>query len=89
MTSLNISLPESMRQFVDDQVAVGGYSTASEYVRELIRAKQKERAQERLEQLLLEGLDSGPAIEVTDPDAYAQHLRVRATELLKNRTQTS
>jgi len=66
MTSLNISLPEALRQFVDEKVKSGGYGTASEYIRELIRHAQKqEEEQERLEALLLEGLDSGPGIEVT------------------------
>jgi antitoxin ParD1/3/4 len=66
MTSLNISLPEVLRQFVDQKVKSGGYGTASEYIRELIRQDQKqEEEQERLEGLLLEGLDSGSGIEVT------------------------
>lgn len=66
MTTLNISLPEAMRSFVDQQVSDGGYSTASEYVRGLIREDQKRRAQERLEALLLEGLNSGVSVEVTE-----------------------
>ena len=37
MTTLNISLPESMRDFISEQVARGGYSTASEYIRHLLR----------------------------------------------------
>jgi putative addiction module CopG family antidote len=37
MRTLNISLPKSLRKFVDEQVSRGGYATASEYVRELIR----------------------------------------------------
>jgi antitoxin ParD1/3/4 len=65
MTTMNISLPESMRSYIDEQIEQGGYGTASEYVRALIREDQKRRAQERLEALLLEGLDSGPPIEVT------------------------
>jgi antitoxin ParD1/3/4 len=65
-TRLTVSLPEALRKFVDEQVAAGGYSTAGEYVRALIQAaQQNQEEQERLEALLLEGLDSGPAIEVT------------------------
>ncbi len=41
MTSLNISLPESLKAFVEEKVRKGGYGTASEYVRELIRAARK------------------------------------------------
>ena len=66
MTTLNISLPDSMRTFIDEQIAQGGYSTASEYIRDLIRQAQKQAAQEKLDSLLIEGLESGKSIEVTD-----------------------
>ena len=56
----------SMRAFIDEQIAQGGYSTASEYIRALIRQAQKQAAQEKLDSLLLEGLESGESIEVTD-----------------------
>lgn len=64
-TSMNISLPETMKSFVDEQVQSGGYGSASEYIRELVRRDQKERAQDRLEALLLEGLESGNPVPVT------------------------
>jgi antitoxin ParD1/3/4 len=56
MQSMNISLPEPLKEFVDAQIASGRYSTASEYIRELIRDDEKRKAEERLEALLLEGL---------------------------------
>jgi antitoxin ParD1/3/4 len=67
---MNISLPEALKEFVDEQVASRGYGTSSEYVRELIR-----RDQERLHvrSLLLEGASSeraGPA-----DAAYFKRLR--------------
>ena len=68
MKSMNISLPDSMRAYIEEQVASGGYSTVSEYFRELVRNDQKYKAQERLEVLLLEGLDSGTAIGITAQD---------------------
>lgn len=68
MKSMNISLPDSMRTYVEEQVASGGYSTVSEYFRELVRQDQKCKAQERLETLLLEGIDSGTATEITAQD---------------------
>jgi antitoxin ParD1/3/4 len=67
MTSMNISLPEALREFVEEQVATGGYGTASEYLRELIREDQKRRDRGKLEALLLEGLAS-PAREMTPED---------------------
>lgn len=65
MPTMNISLPEPMKQFVEEQVSLGGYSTASEYIRQLVRADQKHKAKEKLEELMLEGLNSGDPIEVT------------------------
>jgi len=61
MTSMNISLPEELKQYVEGQTKAG-YSTPSEYVRELIREDQKRRAQQRVEELLLEGLNSGEPV---------------------------
>ena len=58
MQTMNISLPDPMKQFVDGQIALGRYSSASEYVRELIRDDEKRKAEDRLEALLLEGLES-------------------------------
>ena len=66
MTTLNISLPESMRTFIEEQIAKGSYSTASEYIYHLIQQDQKQSAQMKLEAMLLEGFDSGELIEVTD-----------------------
>lgn len=63
MTSMNISLPEELKEYVEAQTK-GGYSTPSEYVRELIRGDQKRRAKEKLGSLLLEGLNSGDSITV-------------------------
>jgi antitoxin ParD1/3/4 len=67
MQSMNISLPEPLKEFVDGQIAAGRYSSASEYVREFIRADEKRKAEERLETLLLEGLQSAET-ELTPAD---------------------
>jgi antitoxin ParD1/3/4 len=56
--TMNISLPETLKDFVDQQIAAGRYSTASEYVRELIRNDEKQKAEEQLSRLLREGLQS-------------------------------
>jgi antitoxin ParD1/3/4 len=58
MKSMNISLPEPLMEFVDGRSRPGRYSNASEYVRDLIRADEKRKAEECLETLLLEGLQS-------------------------------
>lgn len=66
MTTLNISLPDAMRAFIDEQVTKGGYSTANEYIHDLIRQAQKKAEQEKLEAMLLAGLESGEKLEITD-----------------------
>jgi antitoxin ParD1/3/4 len=65
--SMNISLPEPLKEFVDQQITAGRYSSVSEYVCELIRADEKRKAEERLETLLLEGLQSAET-ELTPAD---------------------
>lgn len=67
MESMNISLPEPLKQFVDSQIASGRYSSVSEYVRELIRNDEKRKSEEQLEALLLEGL-KGEETELTRED---------------------
>ena len=58
MSTMNISLPDSLKTFVDEQVSQRGYGTSSEYVRELIR---KDQERQHLRGLLLEGAASAPA----------------------------
>ena len=70
MESMNISLPEPLKQFVDGQISNGRFSSASEYVRDLIRADEKRKADEQLEGLLLEGLQ-GKAKALTPEDWQA------------------
>lgn len=72
MSTMNISLPESLKTFVDEQVRQRGYSTSSEYVRELIRRDQ-DRMQ--LRGLLLAGASSLPA--APRDAAYFEGLRDR------------
>jgi antitoxin ParD1/3/4 len=68
MTTMRISLPESMREFVEEQVRRGGYNTPGEYVRALIREAQLRAARQELESKLIEGLESGPATPMTPED---------------------
>lgn len=68
MKTMNVSVPEPMRDYIEQQVKTGGYGSVSEYIRDLIRQDQKRKAQEHLESLLLQGLDSGEATNMTDRD---------------------
>jgi len=78
MDTMNIALPESMKQFVQERVAQGGYRSVSEYVRELIRCDQKREVEQRLDTLLLAGLDSGAPILATQD--YWDDKKRRLTE---------
>ena len=72
MGTMNISLPDELKCFVDAQVSQRGFSTSSEYMRELIR-KDQDRVQ--LRDLLLQGAESPPAAPVDQ--AYFDCLRDR------------
>ncbi|ANL07164.1 MULTISPECIES: type II toxin-antitoxin system ParD family antitoxin [Rhizobium] len=75
MGTMNISLPDNLKHFVDQQVAGRGYGTSSEYVRELIR---RDKDRQQLRNLLLEGASS----DTTEPidTSYFDSLRERATK---------
>ena len=73
MATMNISLPDELKQFVDAQVSEHGYGSTSEYLRDLIR---KQRDVEKLRGMLLEGVNSGPATPM-EPDFFDK-MRERA-----------
>ena len=75
MGTMNISLPDSMRSFVDEQVSTRGYGTSSEYVRELIR---RDQDRQHLRELLLEGAASAPTAPVDV--RYFEGLRKRVRQ---------
>jgi antitoxin ParD1/3/4 len=72
MSTMNVSLPDELKSFVDERVGRGGFGSTSEYVRELIRRDQE---RERLRNLLLDGATSPPG-PVAD-HSYFEALRVR------------
>ena len=78
MTTMNISLPDEMKAFIEVQMAQDGYASASEYLRTLIRDAQKRRARRDLEAKFHEALESGPATAMTRKDWVA--LRSEALE---------
>ena len=75
MSTMNISLPDTLESLVDRQVRSRGYSSPSEYICELIRQDQD---RQRLRSLLLQGAASPPAI--TGDTGYFSQLRNRARE---------
>jgi antitoxin ParD1/3/4 len=80
MESVNIALPEALESFVRSRVSAGGYGSVSEYVGALIREDQKRQAEERIDGLLREALESGEPIEV-GPGYWAAKKRDLAAKL--------
>ena len=69
MATMNISIPDDMKAFVEEQTAEKGFGTVSEYMRDLIRGVQQRQAErQRVDALLLVGLESGPATPLTRVD---------------------
>ena len=60
-TSMNVSLPETLKEYVQDRISEGIYSNPSDYVRSLICEDMHRHAERQFEALVLEGLNSGPA----------------------------
>ncbi len=63
MATMNVSIPETLKSFVETQVEAEGYGTSSEYIRELIR---KDRQRAHLRNLIMQGIESGTGTPVDD-----------------------
>jgi antitoxin ParD1/3/4 len=57
MTTMNVSLPDELKSYVDEQVGDGAFGSTSEYVRDLIR---RDKDRQQLRRALLDGASSGP-----------------------------
>jgi antitoxin ParD1/3/4 len=80
--TINISLSDALREFVEELVSQGHYGSTNEYLETLIREDRKRRERDRLEAMLLEGLSSGPMTEMAagDWERIRQEIRDRLTE---------
>ncbi|HEX5242756.1 MAG TPA: type II toxin-antitoxin system ParD family antitoxin [Tepidisphaeraceae bacterium] len=90
ITTVNISLPQPLKQYVDRKVASGMYGSVSEFIREAIREKQqhekeREQATAHLTRKLLEGLDSGEPATFTK-DYFKSRKRTLAQRAMKRRS---
>jgi antitoxin ParD1/3/4 len=82
MSTMNISLPDSMKSFVDEQVSQRGYGTSSEYLRDLIR---RDQDRQHLRGLLLAGA-SAPVVQEATPEYFSalrQQVRAKAGAVAK------
>ena len=76
--TMNISLPEPLKRFVDQQVKQRGYSGVSDYVRDLVRTDQQSAAANQLRRLIAEGIASGTPVPVDKAYWTANRKRLRA-----------
>jgi antitoxin ParD1/3/4 len=82
MTTVTISLPESLKTFIDEQLATKGYGNVSEYLRSLLRAAQEREEDARLETLLMEGLTTG-GDDIPLTREFWKDLKIEALDLAK------
>lgn len=87
MATITISLPDTLKAFVEGQIEAKGYGNVSEYFRSLLRDAQEKEKEARLETLLLEGLASGDGRPADA--AFWSDLRAEALERLAARTRKS
>ncbi len=80
MTTVTISLPDSLRAFVDAQLATKGFGNVSEYFRSLLRDAQAKEEDARLEALLLEGLASK---RIPLDAAFRQRVEARTEQIIE------
>ncbi|MGH9470868.1 MAG: ribbon-helix-helix domain-containing protein [Terriglobia bacterium] len=81
MTTITISLPESLKTFIEEQIATKGYGNVSEYFRTLLREAQAKEEDAKLEALLIEGLTSGEDIPISRE--FWSELKLEAAELAR------
>ena len=79
MATMNVSLPDKMKQWVEDQVQTGRYGNASDYVRDLVRRDQERAyARDEFERLVEEGIASGVS-DLTLDEIFAEARRKALT----------
>jgi antitoxin ParD1/3/4 len=88
MEVVNITLPENLTEFVVTRVSERGYPNASEYVGDLIRADLKQARFAALEAEIVKGLESGPAVPMTDEDWREIRAEVRRRHESRNSSPT-
>ena len=67
-TSMNVSLPPDLKQWVDEQVKAGGYGTASEYLRDVLRRARERQARRQLDATLVQAVDAGATTVMDEGD---------------------
>ena len=79
---MNVSLPADLREFVAEQVKSGGYGTASEYLRDMLRRARERQLRRQIDEMLIEAVESGANIPMDDAD-WASIRKAARTQLSK------
>jgi len=88
LSTLHISLSAPLKKWVEEQVEEKGFSTVSEFMRDLLRQQQaRENARASVDKQLLEGLNSGPSTRMTRKDW--QRIRAEGMKLTRERSRVS
>jgi antitoxin ParD1/3/4 len=74
---MNVSPPMDLRKWVDEQVKTGGYGTASEYLRDMLRRARERQLRRRIDTMLLEAVESGADTVMDDTDWESIHRAAR------------
>ena len=86
-TTMNVSLPGELKRWVDQQVKSGGYGTASEYLRDMLRRARQRQGRRTIDAMLVEAVQSG-AQKVMDKEDWAaigRAARARAAKTPRKR----
>jgi antitoxin ParD1/3/4 len=87
MAGLRVNMPDELREFVDRRAGEKGFATPTEYIRQLVREDHERAVQERHEQLLVEGLESGDPITMA-PDDWAEILKTARQRVAARRKES-
>jgi antitoxin ParD1/3/4 len=87
MSTMNVSLPPALKKYVRERVRAENYSNAGDYIRTLIREDQRRRGIDVLEELIVEGLNSGEGVVLDDAEwgKIRQEARRRAKALARKK----
>ncbi len=85
---MNVSLPESLKDYIKERMEEDHYDNVSDYIRAIIREERKRREEKKLEQMLLEGINSGPGVEygTKEWDTFWEGIFARIRDEASNKT---
>ena len=85
---MNVSLPDDLKKWVDEQVEEGGYGTASEYLRDILRRARERQLRHRIDGMIIEAVESGATTVMNDRDwdSIRNAARAQATGKTKSKS---